>query len=116
MVKWGTFARVCACVVNVATRTHVRDLYTGIARKSKSRRRIREGGVERSRQREIESRGGGKEEGGRRGPRKSSRSNSICVCACSVRVCIKDRWLVRTQLNESKADYAAGLEPHKSSI
>lgn len=31
-------------------------------------------------------------------------------------VCIEDRWLVGTQLNESKADYSAGLEPHKSSI
>lgn len=116
MVKWGTFARVCACVVNVATRTHVRDLYTGIARKSKSRRRIREGGVERSRQREIESRGGGKGEGGRGGGLENPRGRILYVCACSVRVCIKDRWLVRTQLNESKADYAAGLEPHKSSI
>lgn len=83
MVKWGTFARVCACVVNVATRTHVRDLYTGIARKSKSRRRIREGGVERSRQREIESRGGGKGEGGRGGlenPR--GRILYVCVYVC----------------------------------
>lgn len=86
MVKWGTFARVCACVVNMATRTHVRDLYTGIARKSKSRRRIREEewndrGNARSRVGEGER---GREEGGE--PRKSSRSNSICVCV--FRTCV----------------------------
>lgn len=71
--------------------------------------------MERSRQREIESRGGGKGEGGR-GCLENPRGRILYVYACSVRVCIKDRWLVRTQLNESKADYAAGLEPHKSSI
>lgn len=115
MVKWGTFARVCACVVNVATRTHVRDLYTGIARKSKSRRRIREEewndrGNARSRVGEGER---GREEGG---GLENPSGRILYVYACSVRVCIKDRWLVRTQLNESKADYAAGLKPHKSSI
>lgn len=55
----------------------------------------------------------GREEGG---GLENPRGRILYVCACSVRVCIKDRWLVRTQLNESKADYAAGLEPHKSSI
>lgn len=65
---------VCVRFVNVATRTHVRDLYTGIARKSKSRRRIRE--------KEWNDRGNARSgvgEGVRGGPRKSSRSNSISV-------------------------------------
>lgn len=110
MVKWGT-SRVRACAfVNVATRTRVRDFYTGISLESRKvdveygrRRKRRSGTIEATRDREWERRGEA---------RKSSRSN--CV---GVYVCIEDRWLVRTQLNESKAaDYAAGLEPHKSSI
>ena len=93
---WVTRRRWWRCKFNVVN--HMVDVEYG--RRKKGRRGS--GTIEATRDREWERRGEA---------RKSSRSN--CV---GVYVCIEDRWLVRTQLNESKADYAAGLEPHKSSI